>query len=266
MKPRIMLPGFHFLLIGMLLPALLSAQRGDIAIPTTASISVPLNAQICADRIFANNPGYGTLTLADPAGICAGTAVTPVELMLFSAALQNDVVVLSWTTETETRNYGFEVQRKAESGTWSTLGFTPGSGSTTGTKSYAFTDVLEGLAASCRRLRYRLKQIDLDGKHEYSPEVEVLLEQPLPLFSVEGYPSPADESFTIRLMLGEASATSLRLFDISGRVVMIIAQDLMLQTGNHSMRVRIAEVPSGLYFLVAENKSGRKSGKVLIRH
>ncbi len=266
MNPRTSLLGIVALFLGLVLPTLLPAQRGDIVIATGASISVPLNAQICADRIFANNPGYGTLTLADPSGLCTGAVVTPVELLIFSAALQNGLVVLSWTTETETRNYGFEVQRKTEIGDWSALGFTPGHGSTTGQHLYGFADDLKDLPANCCKLRYRLKQIDLDGQYEYSPEVELLLDQSLPQFALEGYPSPCDDALTVRLALGEAGATSIRLHDIAGRVVIIIAQDAELSTGSHSMRVRTAEMPSGLYLLVVENREGRRSEKVLIRH
>ncbi len=266
MKKRIVISTILVLLLGFLLPSILSAQRGDIIIPTGATITVPLNAQICADRIFANNPGYGTLTLADPSGLCAGAVVTPVELLMFSAILQNDLVVLSWTTETETRNYGFELQRKTETGGWSAVGFIPGNGSSTEQHAYGFTDDLADLSAYCCELRYRLKQIDLDGRYEYSPEVEVLLDQPLPQFALQGYPSPCDESYTMRMTFGEAGATNIRLHDISGRMVMIIAQDAVLPAGSHSMRIRTAEVPSGLYLLVVDGTEGRRTEKVLIRH
>lgn len=131
---------------------------------------------------------------------------------------------------------------------------------------YGFTDDLEDLPAYCCELRYRLKQIDLDGQYEYPPEVEILLNQPLPQFALEGYPSPCDDALTVRLTLSEAGATTIRLHDIAGRLVKIIAQDAILPAGSHSMRVRTSEVPSGPYLLVVENREGRRSEKVLIRH
>lgn len=254
------------LLIGLLFPGILFAQRGDIIIPIGASITVPMNAQICADRIFANNPGYGNLTLADPSGICAGAVVTPVELLVFSAALQNDVVLLSLTTATETRNYGFEIHRETERDAFTTLGFIPGSGSTTEQHSYGFTDDLRDLPAYCCELRYRLKQIDLDGRHEYSTEVELRLDAPLPGFALTAYPSPCDDALTVHLTLGEAGTASIRLHDIAGRVVLTIAQDAILPAGSHSMRVRTSDVPTGLYLLMAECREGRRTEKVLMQH
>ncbi|MFA6233053.1 MAG: T9SS type A sorting domain-containing protein [Bacteroidota bacterium] len=254
------------LLIGLLPFGFAIAQRGDIIIPTGASITVPLNAQICADRFFANNPGYGTLTLADPSGLCTGAVITPVELLTFTATFEDGSVLLQWITETEIRNFGFEVQRKTERGEWTVLGFVEGYASTNEPHSYEFTDALAALPDFCRLLRYRLKQIDLDGQYAYSPEVEVGLDQPLPRFALEGYPSPCDDQLTVRFALGQEGAASIRLHDIMGRVMMVIAQDAILPAGNQSMWVRTADIPSGLYLLVVESREGRRSEKVLIRH
>lgn len=254
------------LLIGLYSFGTALAQRGDIIVPTASQIIVPLGAQICADRIFANNPGYGTLTLADPSGLCTGAVITPVELLSFTATFQDGSVLLQWITETEIRNFGFEVQRETERGDWTVLGFVEGYASTNEPHSYEFTDALEVLPAFCSQLRYRLKQIDLDGQYEYSPEVEVALDQPLPRFALEGYPSPCDDQLTVRFVLSQEGAASIRLHDIVGRVMMVITQDAILPAGNHSMWVRTADLPSGLYLLVVESRGGRRSEKVLIRH
>ncbi len=265
-QQHVIVPCILALLLAILLPGILPAQRGDIVIPTSASIAVPLGAQICADRVFANNPGYGTLNLADPSGLCAGAVITPVELLIFSALMQDGVVVLSWTTATETRNYGFEVQRKTEYGGWAALGFVEGHGSTTQAHAYEFTDRLADLPRASSVLRYRLRQIDLDGRYEYSPEVELRLDAPLPRFALTGYPSPCDEAYTLRLTLAEPAVTNIRLHDITGRMVMVIAHDATLQAGSHSMRIGTAKLPSGLYLLVADGAEGRRTEKVVIRH
>jgi hypothetical protein len=266
MTKRTILTGILALLLGLLLPSILSAQRGTITIPQGASISVPQGAVICADTIFANNPGYGTLTLVDPSGICSGCVVIPIEMLTFSVTLQDGVVHLSWTTATETRNYGFEVQRKTGKDDWSALGFVEGSGTATKAHAYTFTDLLRDVSPEISVLQYRLKQIDLDGQYEYSPEVKVRLDGPLPRSALEGFPSPCNDQLTVRLTLAEAGATSILLHDITGRVVLTVTQDAILPAGSYSMRVRTAELPSGLYLLVVENREGRRTKKVVIRH
>jgi len=265
MTKRTILTGILALLLGMLLPSILSAQRGTITIPQGASISVPQSAVICADTIFANGTGHGTLTLADPSCLCSGSVVIPVEMLTFSATLQKGVVHLAWTTATETGNYGFEVQRNID-GAWNTLGFVEGRGTTTNAHSYQFTDKLQDVQLETTQLRYRLKQIDLDGQYEYSPEVEVRLDGTLPQFALGSFPAPCNDQMTVRLTVAETEATSIRLHDIAGHVVMIIAQDAVLAAGSHSMMVRTAEVPSGPYLLVVESREDRRTEKIVIRH
>jgi hypothetical protein len=106
----------------LLLPACLfslsiaSAQRGDIIVPTGAEISVPAGAQICADRIFANNPGYGTLTIANASCLCAGMAIVPVELLALGAVYEHGTVAVAWRSAAERNCAGFEVQRGTRAG------------------------------------------------------------------------------------------------------------------------------------------------------
>lgn len=251
--------------LGLILPISGFAQRGNIVIPSGASITVPLGARICADTIFANGTGHGTLTLADPSCLCSGSVIIPVELLTFSATVGDGVVLLSWTTATETRNFGFEVQRRIN-GAWEARGFVEGSGTNYKRQTYRFTDRLQDVAPETARLRYRLKQIDLDGHIDYSPEVEVLLGTTPMRFALEQYPSPCDEELTVRLTLNQPGKTSIRLHDLTGRIVMVIAQEILMEPGCHSLRVQTDQVPSGLYLLVAESSDSRSARKVVIRH
>ena len=84
--------------------------------------------------------------------------IVPVELISFSASINNGVVELNWITSTETNNKGFEIER-SKNGSYETIGFVDGHGTTTETQAYYFTDknVVTG------NYKYRLKQIDFDG-------------------------------------------------------------------------------------------------------
>ena len=264
MKPRVILLGLLTLLLGILLPVILTAQRGTITIPHGATISVPMNASICADTIFANNPGYGTLTLAHPSGLCATAIVTPVELLSFSAISHEAAVHLSWTTATETRNLGFEVQRQLARNEWHTLGFIEGAGSTTQSRTYTFLDDLACLPVRYEEIRYRLKQVDLDGSYRYSQEVSVSPEWQVPQFSIRGYPTPCGDLLTVAVSISTASPVRIRLYDLSGRVVREILSEDNPTTGMHTLQVRTDNIPAGLYILVAENTEGRKVQKIPI--
>ena len=89
---------------------------------------------------------------------------TPVELVSFSANVENDNVQLRWLTATETNNSGFEIERSHTSTPlsmtdWEKIGFVEGNGTTTEQHSYSFTDK----NLSTGKYSYRLKQIDFDG-------------------------------------------------------------------------------------------------------
>jgi hypothetical protein len=265
MTKRTILTGVLALMLGLLLPMLLSAQQSIVTIPVGSEITIPAGATLCADVFYANNPGYGVLTYPDANSICRASVI-PVELVRFSAELRDGIVLLIWTTAAEMQNLGFEVQRTTGHGAWTPLGFVEGHGTTTKAHSYSMTDLLRDIPAETSVLHYRLKQIDLDGRYEYSPEVEVRLDGRLPRLALEGFPSPCDDQLTIRLTVAGEGVTSIRLHDIAGRVVMIISQDAVLPAGSHSMMVRTAGVPSGLYLLVVDGSEGRRTEKVVIRH
>ena len=76
---------------------------------------------------------------------------------------------LQWSTATETNNQGFEIQRGTNNRDLVTVGFVKGNGTTTETQSYTYVDNTE-LSGT---VYYRLKQLDLNGKYEYSKVVEV---------------------------------------------------------------------------------------------
>jgi hypothetical protein len=91
----------------------------------------------------------------------------PIVLSNFSGSVTNDMsVALTWTTQSEVHNYGFEVQRSRDTlGLYTTLpnSFVPGHGTTNTPNTYAWTDTMPGGGTWA----YRLKQINLDGSYEY---------------------------------------------------------------------------------------------------
>lgn len=226
-----------------------SAQRGDIIIPATASVTIPLNAQICADRIFANNPGYGTLSLANPNCLCAGAVVLPVELQSFSAVVFTGAVHLQWITASETNCAGFEVQRSRDAISWMPVGFIQGHGNSSTKNSYGYRDPVEKLPF-IHALSYRLKIVDTDGSVSYSPIVEVQLENEAvaPVLSIP-YPNPAKGCFTIHISLPEATAISVALYNANGILVQLLKDRVATARGAHTFQVPVANLPAGTYML-----------------
>ncbi|MCK9424616.1 MAG: hypothetical protein M0Q21_01100 [Ignavibacteriaceae bacterium] len=134
------------------------------------------------------------------------TGTLPVELVYFQGYFADEKVILFWGTATEVNNYGFEVERRMPQQTWVITGFVQGNGNSNSPKSYYYEDSTD-LQASI--YHYRLKQIDNDGKSEYSDTIEIStvtkLERdvpPLATFSLEqNYPNPFNPTTMISWQL-----------------------------------------------------------------
>ncbi len=242
-------------------------QNGEAVTSATGVQTYPV---LCGDgsggAIVTWNDDRGSDRDIYASKVLASGALFPVELRSFSAQRSGSSVSLSWETATETSNHGFELERKTDDQAWATIAFILGHGTSTAAHTYQYSDPINGAHIHAKFLRYRLKQIDMDGRYEYSPEVEVQLDVPQPRFALEGYPTPCNQVLAARLTIGEEGAANIHLHDITGRVVMAIIQDAILPAGSHSIQVGTANVPSGLYLLVVENQEGRRTEKVLIRH
>jgi hypothetical protein len=249
----------------LILPVVLSAQRGNVIIPTGSSVSVPQGASICADTIFANGLGHGTLTLAHPTSICAGTIVIPVELLGLSAVVEDNAVHIGWNTATETNNLGFEVQRRIASAGWTGLAFVEGSGSSTHLTTYTYTDLLQDVPAWTSVLHYRLKQIDFDGSIAHSPHVTVSVRgMPESIALHDPYPNPSSEQVFIPFHLSQERPVTIRLYNTAGRALVHVCESEVLTGGSHTLVARTSGLPAGTYFVELTTGAWKQTRKVTI--
>lgn len=161
--------------------------------------------------IYAMVDRAGAVSEAESYEIRTVTSL-PVTLQSFAVTREGNTSVLDWVTTMEQRNKGFFVERSNDTGNWLSLGFVSsktntGNGNTALT--YRFTD-----AAPVSGFNYyRLKQVDLDGRFEYSP-IQVLQFEGTRAILV--YPNPASNEVTVaNLMAGDR----VEVYDMMGRVV-----------------------------------------------
>ena len=174
----------------------------------------------------------------------------PVELDALTAKANGTEVTLNWSTATELNNYGFEIQRKVIDGEFATVAFVKGQGTTTEKNDYSFVD--KNLDAG--KYSYRLKQVDLDGKFEYSKVVEVEVISITSYSLEQNYPNPFNPSTTISYGLKEKSDVKLTLLNSLGEEVAILVNEEQ-DKGYHKVEFNAANLSSGVYFykLVAGN-------------
>ena len=166
----------------------------------------------------------------------------PVELTSFTASISANEVNLTWQTATEVNNYGFEVERKSST-SWQKIGFVQGNGNSNSPKEYSYVDK-DPIGG--RKFQYRLKQIDDDGKYEYSKivEVEVITNE---YVLYQNYPNPFNPVTTVRYQLPKESKVVIRIYNILGSEVMEILNE-QKEAGIYEVEFNPSDLPSGVYF------------------
>jgi hypothetical protein len=93
-----------------------------------------------------------------------GTAL-PVELISFKAIETNNQLTLHWQTASEINNSHFDIEESTDTKHFKKIGAVKGQGTTNETTKYEFPIITPSVSVAY----YRLKQVDFDGRYEYSP-------------------------------------------------------------------------------------------------
>lgn len=163
---------------------------------------------------------------------------------LTASAFNASQVRLAWATWSEAQNAGFEVQhRQPPEGRFETIGFVSGTGTTQATQRYEFEtgDLSQG------RHLFRLAQLDLDGSRRYSRLLEVTLEGVNHDWFQAIY-HPATMTLIMHADLEGAKVFRWSIYSGSGQCLKQ-AENL----GNHTKQVNLADLPRGMYYLMAES-------------
>ncbi|GAB3252938.1 hypothetical protein GCM10027347_12420 [Larkinella harenae] len=182
-----------------------------------------------------------------------GPSALPVTLAYFGAKAANKHAVLDWTTSSEKNNAFFEVQHSTNARDFQVLGKVAGHGTTFETQKYQFTHEYPDPSVVHY---YRLRQVDVDGKFEYSPVRSLTFESYIGIElklatnpaiggTIKAFVDYGDENLS--------NQANLVLYDIMGRTVS--KQSLQLQKGRNSATFQGLSLGSGLYLLSLQNPS-----------
>ncbi len=187
-------------------------------------------------------------------------AVVPVELISFTALVNDNSVELNWETATEISNYGFEIERceteEVRSEKWEKIGFVIGHGNSNSPKSYKFID--EKIFGG--DYSYRLKQIDYDGQYEYSPTVNVFQTISTEFALEQNYPNPFNPTTRIRYSIPIQSRVNIAVYNTLGQQVKLL-ENRVQNTGTYELNFKGEQLGSGVYIyrMDAESTDGTSS-------
>ena len=138
----------------------------------------------------------------------------PVNLKTFKArAENNNKVKIFWTTEYEKDNGHFDIELSADGVLFFVVGKVPGVNHNGSLTDYVFYDhhAVKGISF------YRLKQVDVDGKYNYSA-IERVRNSGTDNAS-DMYPNPAPgNEFKINLLKNCPGYINIVIYDLSGRL------------------------------------------------
>lgn len=161
------------------------------------------------------------------------TTGTPlgIKLATFEISQHNGNCMLQWATSSEKDNRGFYIERSNDGRSFETLDFVSAKAGAQQGSAYAYTDLKPHNGINY----YRLKQVDLDGRHEYSWLVNTVVKTE----DINVYPNPATD--VIYLKTKETKTGSWKLSNALGTTV---------KRGSLSFKeINISELPAGMYLL-----------------
>lgn len=189
-----------------------------------------------------------------------GCVKLPVILISFTASYDpvKSITNLSWKTTQEHNSKLFGIERSTDEGTtFDEIGTLNAAGNSSIPKQYYFTDTKpqEGFNL------YRLKQIDLDAKFEYSKIVFVKVKNSDQVY-YSTYPNPAKGSVYISTNTQKNNLITLQLTDGTGRV-------LKQQTGNLSkaspVNFDLMGIKPGIYSLRIIAPESQKTSRLVVQ-
>lgn len=211
--------------------------------------------------VLVNYPGYyqysgqvtlsnGVLTTLNVALIQIIKSPLPVEFVRFDARADGQKALLSWETASETGNAGFEIQQSAgNTQQWEVLGFVPAKGDGTSPARYEFAtpDLSPGYYT------FRLRQLDLDGRHTFSPARQVTIFASSLQLSVS--PNPVDDLCRLRIQSARPAKIEVEILDALGQ-----ATGLPLQVevdAEADIPLSLGHLPAGIYYILLRSGQER---------
>lgn len=198
--------------------------------------------------IFDNNTGEGSMAI-DNFRLFEGIPL-PVTLSSFKAIKENSTTVLHWTTETESDNIGFDIQRSVDGKTYQTIGSVASkaiNGNSTQTLSYNFQDKapINGMNL------YRLAEKDKEGRIVYSYVRSLNFDKSADFIC---YPNPVHTQLTVQYNSEKDEQVNFRITDVMGKTV--LSKEINMQKGFNKATIDMSGLSQGIYNITVFSNSG----------
>ncbi len=167
----------------------------------------------------------------------------PVTWVSFAGKRLSDKIALTFQTGAEVNNSHFDIERRgfAANDEFVAIGNVKGKGNYNGLSTYNYDD-RDAIINENSALFYRIKQVDFDGKFDYS-DIVLIASTNLSNNNIKVYPLPINDVLNVDVNLDQ-SGLSANVYDMQGKLI------ATHQLTNRSTKINTNGLITGQYLLV----------------
>ncbi len=206
----------------------------------------------------ASNVTSTTIEFDNVTSLCQlmiGSSATDISLAVkatdFLASANIGSVTLSWKTQSEVSNTGFNVLREDPStssfrliSSYTSNSSLKGLGTSSSGRDYSFTD---NKVTSGATYQYKVQSVSTSGTTKDLTTLSVTVDVPKNYALYQNYPNPFNPSTTIRFDLKQQSTVSLEIYNVLGQRVEYWNYG-MKDAGRYNESINMTRFASGLYY------------------
>jgi Secretion system C-terminal sorting domain len=231
-----------------------TADDGLALQTSSPAMNTGTNSVVTASTDIAGATRIQNTTVDMGAFEVAFSAPLPVKLISFEAKANENNVNLTWATSSETNSAGFEIERSGNGQEFNKIGFVKSDANIGNSKEKLSYNFMDASATLSNQIYYRLKQIDLDGKFEYSQIKSVKL---IGEVTIKVYPNPVTDFLTIDV--GDFSKIkTIELLDAKGSSI--------YKRNSGENKIDMNQNSPGIYFLKIENINGKVEVRKVLKN
>ncbi len=171
----------------------------------------------------------------------------PVDLVSFEGKSNGKSTHLTWQTASEINNEKFEIERSKDGYSYEKIGTEKGVGNSHDFNDYEYEDTTPNAGANY----YRLKQVDFDGRYEYSPTISVRMKD------TKSTITPTKTYDFVNISVDTDNEATVGVYNVSG-TLMLNATSFYNDT-----TLDIAELPKGIYFVRLMTDGNIRTEKII---
>ena len=176
----------------------------------------------------------------------------PVTFNGFFATKNNNNVILNWSTAQELNNQHFEIQRSFDGSNWTVIAIMLGAGNSDNVQQYSFTD--KNMTAAV--VYYRIRQVDVDGKYEYSTVKTIRANEASPTTKIYATGNTVNIEFNKEVK----SPITVRIINMNGQVI----GQRDYQQASYKLTIDLNNHINGVHMVQLQDNTGWKEVKKVI--